>query len=319
MSDYMSPQELSHYLKELIVALRSQTNQNGVMQVEPILKVGRVGESDATICSHDFSDPTTWYQFSEHHQAVSPTTDDRIVFDLGRKLIINIDSPKLFARDYALFERDGSLSGREKYRLFVTVGGNKVLQNDVDYPWSIDWLEGKVTFEERVPNDKEVLVDFWANPDSGGSRFVLRPNANKTYMVEHVEVQFSEETSIEDNICFEAWGGAPAGYQAMYLDPSYRNSVMNPWRQVYRSAHDFINNCNEGQGVIQPFGGNSERGIQKPVIVFPFRYLRAFTIQSRLNSEFHVYLENDKPYKNSEIVTCAFYTVTVDEEIADEE
>lgn len=310
MGDYLTPAEMNHMMKELLEGLRSQTNQNGVMQVEPILKVGRKGETDATICTHDFSDPTTWYQFSEHHEMVAPTTDDRIVFDLGYKFVIDIDSPKLYARDFALLLKDGTLCGRDRFRLFVTVDGEKVKSNDSDYAWSIDFNEGLLTFKNRVANDKEVLVDFWAIPEHGGSRFVLKPSLGTTYMVQHVEVQFSDNVKIVDNICFEAWGGAPLGQESIYLNPAYINSAMNPWRQVYRSAHDFVNNCNGGQGAIPPFGGNSKLGLTHPVIVFPFNYLRAFSIQGELNSEFHVYLENDKPYEDAEIVTCAFYTVS---------
>jgi hypothetical protein len=189
------------------------------------------------------------------------------------------------------------------------------LANDVEYGWQMDFMNGKLTFNERVPNDKEVRVDFWAVPAQGGSRFVLKPPVGKQLMVEHLEVQFSKTTIINDDICFEVWGGLPVGAEFTYLNPAYRNSLINPWRQVYRSAQDFINNGNEGQGEIPVFGGTS-RGMSTPVIVFPFKYVQAFTVQGSLNSEFHVYLAGDKPYTNCEIATCSFYTLTTDEVVS---
>lgn len=304
----LSSQETTYLIKELLVALRAQTNNAGIMQVEPTLRLGN--NTDAiTLCTHDFSDPTTWYQRSKRHTSELLNSEDRTTFRVMHYPVINADSPRLYCRDNALPGINGIFESRDKYRLIVKINGEIIYNTDLTYSWTINYMTGDIMFNNRVPNDKTITVDYYAHDESviNKSLFVLKPPPGQGYIIEHVETQFSQTTTINDSIHFEMWAGSPD--PSIYLNKAYCNSPMNPWRQTYRCAHDFINNCNLGQGSIPAFGGNNWRGLQSNTIVFPFNYVQAFPICSTTFSEFHIYLDKDLPYTDCEIATCAFYTV----------
>ena len=310
MGEVLSAAEITRMMKELLVAFRSATNTRGAMIVEPSLRHGSLGDSDSTFCTHDFSDPTTWYQRSIKHELSVPTTTDNFNYQLEFFPILNADSHKLYGRDLGMPMPNASLTNRNNLRLQVKVNEQNVLPNDVNFSWTINYNTGLITFKDRIPNEASVTVDYHSiplNTDPYASKFVLKAPPGKIVVVEHVEVQFSDTVEINDDIIFELWAAIEEEQTMAYGIPQYINSPLNPWRQVYRCAHDFINNGNEGQGSIPAFGG-ATRGISKNTIVFPFNYIQAFSIESKYFSELHVYLGANKPYTNSDIATCAFYT-----------
>lgn len=305
----LSAQETTHMMKELLLALREQTNQSGILQVETVIPLGKNTDSTMTLCTHDFSDPTTWYQQSKFYEGEMLVSEDRTHFQLTNYPVINADSPRLYCRDNALPATNGIGDRRDKYRMLVKINGEIIHETDLTYAWTMDYMKGRLVFQQRVPNDKTITVSYYAHDTNVANKslFILKPPPGQGIIVEHIEVQFSQTTVINDNIHFEMWGGSPD--TSVYLNKAYCNSAMNPWRQTYRCAHDFINNCNLGQGSIPAFGGNNWRGLQSNTIVFPFNYIQAFPICSKTFSEFHVYLDKDIPYANCEIATCAFYAL----------
>lgn len=314
MDKVLSQQEITHMMRELLVGLRSFTNTNGVMLVEPSIRYGSPDETSSTYCSHDFSDPTTWYQRSQRHLEETPTTSDHFSYQLAHFPVINGNSYKLYGRENAMPMPDSSFTGRAQFQLEIKINGNTVLQNDVNYAWTINYMTGQLIFTNRIPNDDIVTVNYSAisEQDPFPSRYILKPPTGKMLVVEHVEIQFSETVIINDDIVFSLWAGLPIEQSPAYGLPQYVNSPMNPWRQSYRCAHDFVNNGNEGQGYIAPFGG-TERGLSSNTLVFPFKYIQAFPVESKWNSELHIELAHNLPYGNADIATCSFYTSLKDQ------
>ena len=309
INEVLSAADLTRMMKELLVAFRSSTNMRGAMIVEPSIRYGSFGETATTFCTHDFSDPTTWYQRSVLYPQETPTTEDNFQYQLSAFPVINADSFRLYGRDFSLPMPDSSFVDRGQFRLQVKVGEENVEQGDVTHAWSINFTTGLITFKNRIPNDEVVTVTYHAVnfDDPYCSKYILKAPANKMIVVEHLELQFSETVVLNDEIIFELWAAAAEEQTAVYGMPQYINSPLNPWRQTYRCAQDFINNGNEGQGTIPAFGGN-ERGTSIPVVVFPFKYIQAFPIESKYFSELHIYLEGNKPYTETELATCSFYT-----------
>lgn len=203
----------------------------------PVSNVGLEGSS-SRISSHNFCDKTTWWQTATQvvDQTVSSVAGLGLQFLTNRKNIIDLTHGKVFDEDN--INHDG------RYTVRVKVNG--VLLG-IEAGYSFDYSTGILVFVSAQIG-KTVQVSYWY---ATSSDYVLAPKPGKALLVQHTEVQFSNDASISVS--------NPISFG------TYVNGVKVA-ELKYKSEFDIIDDSNLGYEV--PIFGT----LTKSVIIFPFNY-----------------------------------------------
>jgi hypothetical protein len=240
------------------------------------------GES-ATIVSHNFSDPCSWYQGSVKVTEGTLTNVSGNIFSMASSLFwIDLQNGRLYDEDNIMSQT----SNEYKPKVYI----DNVLQST---GYSIDYPAGQVTFDGTVSGT--VTATFYK---ADKSWFILKPKAGKILSIKAAEVQFCKDTTLNGPFMFEAWVN----------HPTYGLIPVPGSQIVYKNFKDFISACNQGQGLIPQIGD-----LIDDVHVFPFDYARPKPIKSSQGVEIRVYCKNHLPCGGS-YATSTFY-VAIDNEV----
>ena len=295
-------------------------NSRGEQIIESTLRVGRPGTKGMSILTPILTDKTTWYQRSvKATNQVLADAGDHLEYG-GLAPWINIRHPKLTYSEFSIPMRTGLFAEHSEYDVVVKKNGTTVTSG-----FSINYHEGKVVFES--PNDPadEVTATFYhLNGVARPSEWILTPPPGFKYLIEHVELQFENNVGVfQDVIRFEVWAnpsfttGSPKGiniaaYDATgWIDPYFGKSwphaptAMGQFRARYRNMADIVNAANEGKGTIPPCAELTEE-----IVVIPFNYLQALTLDSKMGTLFRMRTEQDKELSTliGSLATATFYT-----------
>jgi hypothetical protein len=238
----------------------------------------RVGLSDGTKVSHDFCDKTTWHQESTEHTSIT-------LSDQGSNVFKHTDHTHWIDLTHGNFYQEDALADQKEPVIY----DNAV---EVTSGITIDYAAGTVTFDSAPTGP--VTADFWK---AGSSRYTVGPESGKRLLLEHAELQFSEDLDMDAPIYFQIW---------VYNPADLPNKVI--YRQVvYKNIKDVINSANLGQGYIPAISGLTQN-----VIVFPFNYLSMIKLDSSLGAEMRVSVGNDSEFAG-EWGTATFYFISEDE------
>lgn len=280
-----------------VVDLDTARSNTGAFIFETGITTGKIGSRGMSLVTPDLSDRTTWYQKSV--QVVDETlTDsgDGLTFTSAHAHWININSLKLTYTHKQIPKRDGTFGRHSDWAIAVKVNGTAVTSG-----FTINYAAGTVVFNSSQSGNT-VICTYWHNDGVvHPSEWLLTPGTGKKYIVEHAELQMSCGLVANDTLRFEIWAGAGLGTYGSFPDYLFEAGY-GQMRADYRGAHDIINAANLGQGSIPIFGG-----LTKEVIVIPFSYLQAFTLDSAVGAVFRVVLVNDLPYSAADIATGTFY------------
>ena len=238
--------------------------------------------SSKTFVTHDWCDKTTWYQ------KATKVTNEALIVDTGLTYVstnehvywIDLDHGKLY--DESVINADGEYSA-------VIKVDNVVIPTDA---YTLDYKVGSVTFEADPSG--AVTADYYY---AGSSEYSIIPDSGKILHLEHSEMQFASDVMINTPMNFEIW---------VYNPYDLPNKIR--YRQTkYKSAKDFVNSCNLGQGQIPAFAD-----LILPTIVFPFNYTTLKTVKSSQGAELRLRCDDDLELTGS-FGTCTFYTISEDE------
>jgi hypothetical protein len=277
---------------------QAPVSATGMPLVEATLHTGPVGSKSISIVTPDLGDKTTWYQKSvQVVDEVLTDSGDGLTFNSVNPHWINIDSPRLTYTHKQIPKRDGTYGKHADWRTVVKV--NDVVQSTSTY--TQNFAAGTITFNSSKAGDT-VKATYWhINGVTNHSEWLLTPPAGKRYAIEHVEMQFSQNTNLTDTVRFEIWAGASLGTYGSFPDYLWEAGY-GQFRADYRGIIDFINAANEGKSSIPACGG-----LTQDVLVMPFNYVQAITMNSTQGTLFRLCLLNNTPFTNSEIVTATFY------------
>lgn len=268
---------IANYLSEVNKPIDQKTSdaKQKVSAYEP------EGDS-ATIVSHDFTDPCSWYQGS------LAATDAALTFIANSTYSFQAPNVNwIDLQNGRLYGEDNILAQNPTYAPVVKVAG--VTQTS---GFTIDYKLGRVTFASMPSGDVTTSYRY-----ADKSWFIIKPKAGKILSIKSAEVQFSSNVVIDNPFYFEAWVN----------HPQYGMIAIPGTRITYKSAKDFISACNEGQGLIPKWSN-----LQNDVHVFPFHYARPKPLKSSEAVEIRVYCKNHTPIVG-EFATATFY-VNVDTE-----
>jgi hypothetical protein len=190
-----------------------------------------------TVVTHDFSEPTTWYQGSTEVQDEELSHEGAGVYASDHAIWINVEHPLLFADEQldvaawvtagmpgvldpyyrSWFTDTGTLLFRNHYYPVVEVqpGGTgdwvEVAPNHTDtganpvYGHTFDYTLGKIHFNDItnwVANTKVRASYFYTEATAARSLFKIGPPAGKIWHLITTEVQLSKGTSWQDTVTF---------------------------------------------------------------------------------------------------------------------
>ena len=284
------------------------TNIEGAPIVEMNLRRAPTGFSNFTICTHDFSDRTTWYQKSVAVASETLTdSGDGLTFNSANPHWINMKSPKLTIDYKKVLERDGSLTAASLRYVSITSNGT-ALAEGADY--TVNYAAGTVLFAVSQSGNTVVASYYHNNGVTHCSEFLFTPPPNMQYGVEHLECQFSKNAIFSDTIQVEVWAGgvsyadsvytvnlaAYGGFAGAYYDAGYGQS-----RTFYRNVRDLINWTNNQYPVIPACCD-----LENDVLVFPFLYVVHPSITAKQGVVVRVINQNDIEL-SAEIATLTLY------------
>jgi hypothetical protein len=300
-------------LNKLITLIGNSRNRNGIIQVEPIIRHSRVGVDSFCLTSHDFGDPTTWFQNSVKEQNHSlQNMGDNKTYASAFPNWINIDSHRLaYADKYtralssggysfgSLPDGRGNFLTKDHFRVKVTLNNEDVSPDQID----INYPAGQIVFKSARSQTDQVRAYFhYANPIAG-SQIVVRPPEARFYSLEHTELQISASANgVFPSIVFQLWAGNP-GYEYDFQNPMH-HAYFCQYEQRFRCPQDYINIGNEGKGSIPKFGS-----LTSDVLVFPFNYMNSISLGDFApgGQLVRVYIENEHVFTNTELATFSFY------------
>jgi len=267
----------------------------GSQLVEQSIYTGPPNSKAVSIVTPDFTDRTSWYQKSV--QVVGETlTDsgDGLTFNSVNPWWVNIYG-KLTYTYKQIPKRDGTFGAHKDWAVSVSI--NNVVQTS---GYTVDYVNGKVTFSSSQ-SGATVKATYWhTNGVSGFGEWLLAPPAGKKYIVEHVEVQISVNAVVTSPVRMEVWAGSNLATYGSFPDYLF-DAGYGQFRADYRGMRDLINTANLGQGVLKAVSD-----MQNDVVVLPFDYVQAFTLDSAVGALFRFTVLNNIP-ATGELLTATFY------------
>ena len=250
--------------------------------------------SETIKVTHDWCDPTTWYQQSKRVTGEELTdSGDGLTFNSVNQNWIDLQHGKIYNED--------TLSA--PYLPVVKIDGVTATMRtpfaDTGGDYQINYAAGTVTF--FVSQSGNTITSDYSHED--GSRFTVAPAAGKILNVEESEVQFSKDVDLKDTIIFQAYAYDPE-------DPPNKIPAGNP--DKFKTMMDYIDEARGTYPEIAAVGG-TKRGMANAHIVFPFKYQVIRQLRSSYGVELRLWLENDTPHVG-ERATATFYCTSEVEE-----
>ena len=273
---------------------QNDLSATGSLIVEPSIYTGPVGSKSISIVTPDLTDRTSWYQPSvQVVNEILTDSGDGLTFNSIHVWWVNIYG-KLTYTHKQIPKRDGTFGKHADWAVVVKV--NDVVQTS---GYSVNYIEGKIIFESSK-SGATVKVTYWHTEVTNYGEWLLVPPTGKKYIVEHVEIQLSVDVVMNSPCRMEIWAGANLATYGTFPDYLFEAGY-GQMRADYRGMRDLINAANQGQGVI-----SAADDMTKDVIIIPFNYIQAFTLDSAYGALFRMTTLNNIP-SSGELLTATFY------------
>jgi len=274
---------------------QTDTSAVGSQLVEQSIYTGPLYSKAVSIVTVDLTDRTSWYQ-------KSVKVVDEILTDSGDGLTFNSINPwwvniygKLTYTYKQIPKRDGTFGAHTDWAAIISI--NNVVQTS---GYTVDYITGKVTFTSSQSGNA-VKATYWhTNGVSNFGEWLLVPPTGMKYIVEHVEVQLTTDVVISSPVRMEIWAGGNLSAYGNFPDYLF-NAGYGQFRADYRGMRDIINAANLGQGVVK-----AACEMTNDVIVLPFDYVQAFTLDSAVGAMFRFTTLNNIA-ATGELLTATFY------------
>lgn len=280
--------------------------------------------SRANFYSHDWTDPTTWYQQAARTvtETAAPDGSDNThkTYFLSHAPIIDTYHGKITQED---FLKDAS---GYSFRAIVTVNGTPKIEQDPHFgtggDYTVDYAAGKIMFLSALDpvNDIVTVTYHWVDVATGNgvaSRFTIAPVTGKKLVLTLAECQFSTDVNLKDTVIFEVWGIADYFLSTAQMISygilpgiGYKVKLQT---FVYKTLSDFQNDAMRAYPRYPDMGDPTNWRSQKvAVTVFDWDYIAGSYIQSSKGMEVRLYLQHDRAF-DGWMATTTFYMISEDE------
>ena len=227
----------------------------------------RIG-SRATIVSHNFCDPCSWYEQSiredgadGYGETLTPINDGYLTY--------NSDNTNWIDLQHGRITMEHRISNKN---VEVTVDGTN---KNEDEDFTVDYESGQITFDEALSAENVVKAIY--NYENG-SEFTVSPTAGKKLRILYTEIQFGSTTVITSPIHFEVW---------VYNPYDLPNKAQYGDSEIYKNVRDVINISNGGVSV----GQFSD--LKDEIKIFPFKYTATTDLKSSKGAEIRIHIQDD--------------------------
>jgi len=268
------------------------------------IAVEKSNVSRKTLYSHDWTDPTTWYEQSVRVvEEVATDSGNHVRYVLSNFNVIDNYHGKISEEDF-LTDSDGY-----SYRVVVKVNDTQKTEQDPHYgtggDYTIDYDDGYIDFLSALDAEDEVKVTYHYE---NGSRFTIKPTSGKCLDLSLAEIQFSTDVELMDTILFATYGLADV-FAPGYYPPGTMIPLTNPVK--YKTMRDFYNDAVRAYPKIAALGGAGWRGCNFDTVVLDWDYVSAVRLHGAYGMEIRVSLEHDEPVQGT-FATATFYCMSVD-------
>lgn len=295
---------------------KSKSNKSLVSKTSDGRALNAVGKGDvskANFYTHDWSDPTTWYENSV--RVVDETaTDD------GYHTTYSVTHVNMIDSYHGKITQEDFIKNKEGYSYRIIIKINDVVKTEqnphylgVGGDFIVDYSLGKITFLSTLDPEDVVKVTYCY---ATNSIFTIKPAAGKMLRVDIAEVQFSSDVEVTDTIIFQPYGFVE------YFAPQYLQSNGGPYPPgtkiplgnpvVYKSMTDYQAEAIRAYPVYPAIGGNSWRGCPYSILIMNWDYISSTVLKSSMGMEIRLRLEHDKPF-DGWYATATFYCNSSDE------
>lgn len=269
-----------NYLKNIEESMPRSEGQGNLM-----VEVHKLEGASFARATHDFCNKCTWFPNSVLITDEVGTTSDDLTYSFTGPHFIDVINGIINRQDLHQDKK-------------ITV---KIDDVEVTSGFTIDHKQADVIFDS-VQTGSTIKCTYWYPTNSQWS---VEPTSGKMLIIEHSEVQFSEDVEMNVPVKFEIWISNP--YFAVPGHP-YEGMPKIPYEKVqYNSIRDIINESNLGTGYIPQVGD-----LPGNVLVFPFNYVTQKQLLSSYGAELVVSTIGDVELAGG-YGTATFYLVSKDE------
>ena len=272
----------------------------------PAAAAQKTTASRATLFSHDWTNPTTWYSTSEYVGGEIATSVDQLTYSLTHQNVIDTYHGLLSEED---FLRD---SAGRSYRVAVRVNGvvlHEVNPNNGVGDFVVNYAAGQIVFPTALAPADVVSVDYHYMVSS---LYIMRPSTGKNLRLEMGEVQVSTDVVMTDSAFFQAMGLVDYFRPDLVASGAVPTGTLIPLGNpfIYKRIGDFLNDSVKSYAKYPALGMSNWRGMPETV-VFNWDYTAVTLLMSAAKMEFHVSLENNIPFGGS-CAVATFYCISED-------
>lgn len=289
-------------LAEYLASYSGSTNKSNILidETGKLLTAVNipVGEEFMYV-THNFCDPTTWYQQSERitSGALSSLDGSGISFSLGYTNIIDITHGKIYQEDSVAATVNHGYSVQIYDSGYLLTERTPFESSGGDY--TLNYRTGIVTFSSGH-SINNLLANF---SYATNSIFIFAPVTAQTELnMTYVEAQFDTDFTFNTAIIGEIYGYAEVFAPQLGLPPGTKIPLLT---LKYKTLGNVIEEA-KGSYPLIPIMGGSARGLTTPRFTFPFIYTAARRIKYDYGMEMRIHLENDIPF-GGDYCSLTFY------------
>lgn len=276
---------------------------NGVERVA----VEKTTMSRVTLMTHDWTDPTTWYEESIYvTNEIANNTGDNQLYELSHNNIIDNYHGKISEEDQ-LVDLDGY-----SYRVSVTVNDSECIEQDPHYgtggDYVVDYSDGYIEFTSVLNVDDIVKVTYHYE---NGSNYTIKPTQGKGLAITFTELQFSTDVIVNDSVHFDMYGYASVFAPQLGLPEGTKIKILG---NTYKGMKDFFNDAVRSYPKMSAIGGPGWRGTDFDIVVLDWDYVAAVKLYDSYGMEIRAFLEHNIPIDGS-FATTTFYCISEDENL----
>lgn len=270
-------------------------DQSGLVRVAST----KPDSAKVTFYTHDWSDPTTWYEGSTRVVNEAAVNLTLAIWQLAHVNVID--------SYHGLITQEDFLKDKEGFSLRVsaTVNGVAKIENDPYYlpalhnDFSVNYTTGQIVFNAPLLPGDVVLVTYHY---AGNSVFTIAPAAGRNIEINTTECQFSLDVDPQDSVIFQPYGFVDIFAPQLMttnggkIPPGTKIPLGNPL--VYKTLCDFQNDAMKSYPAYPAMGSAGNwRAAQQPIQVFNWDYVGMTVLRSAYGMEIRISLQHDNPFK----------------------
>lgn len=287
---------------------KDSTNKSLVKKnssLKPVIAFEKNNTSKFTLVTHNWADPTTWYQTAARIvDEIASDSGNHINYNLAHTNIIDNYHGKLAAEDYLLDDNGYA------YRVVVKVNNVTKTEQDPHYAsggdYTVNYASGQIHFLSTLDPADVVKVTYHRMIDS---IFTVKPDTDKQLSLVSAEVQLSSDAEITDSVVFQAYGYVDVF--APFLMPGIPSLTKIPLGNpvVYKTIFDYQNDATKSYPTYPAIGGSGWRGTEQSMLILDWDYASSTVLRADYGMEVRLSLQHNAPFGGT-FATATFYATS---------